>query len=110
MVAIEVRVVNETPPKPTAITLVPAVFAVPAEEIAVLSFPPTVCTPSDKRTITFGTPDRAPVPVTAACPVSIPPDRNVPPPTPGALSSAVVMVESDAVRPEWVTTVSSNST
>ena len=81
-----------------------------AAAMAVLSSPPTVCTPSDIKTMTLGTPARAPAPVTAAWPASIPPERNVPPPIAGALSSAVVIVVSEGVRPECVTTVPSNST
>ena len=99
-----------TPPNPTAITLVPAALAVAAAAIAVLSLPPTVCTPSDSSTSTFGTPLRAPVPVTTDWPSSMPPDRNVDAPTPGALSSAVVIVASDGVRVARVEVTVSNST
>jgi len=65
-VAIALSVVRLTPPKPTAMILVPAFLAVVAAEMAVLSLPPTVCTPSDIRISTFGTPVRAPVPVSTA--------------------------------------------
>eukprot|EP00966_Prymnesium_polylepis_P099134 2296008-Prymnesium_polylepis.3 len=99
-----------TSPKPTVTSLMPAAFAAPAAAIAVLSFPPTVCTPSDSSTSTFGTPARAPAPSTTDCPSSMPPERNVPPPIAGALSSFARIVGNDAVSPECVTVVVSNST
>eukprot|EP00966_Prymnesium_polylepis_P046801 1084624-Prymnesium_polylepis.1 len=55
-----------TSPKPTTTIRMPKFLAVVAAPMAVSSFPPTVCTPSDNSIIAFGTPARAPVPVTAA--------------------------------------------
>jgi len=93
-----------------AITFVPADLAADAAAIAVLSSPPMVCTPSESSTITFGTPVREPAPVTAACPASMPPERNVWPPAPGAASSASRMADKDDVRFMCVTTEELNST
>ena len=104
------RVTRLTSPKPTDISLVPAALAVAAAAMAVLSSPPTVCTPSERRIITFSTPARAPAPVAAACPPSMPPERNVADPTGGALSRAATIVVSDGVRAECVVTVVWNST
>eukprot|EP00966_Prymnesium_polylepis_P196533 4554302-Prymnesium_polylepis.1 len=89
---------------------VPAPFAVVAAEIAVLSSPPIVCTPSDRSTITLGTPERAPVPAITACPPSMPPERKVFEQYGGAVSSALVMVDRVAVRGNTVTTLPQNST
>jgi len=103
-------VTRETSPKPTAMSLMPAFLAAVAAAMAVLSSPPTVCTPSEIKTMTLGTPERAPVPVKTACPWTIPPERYVCPPIAGALSSAVSMVLSEGVSATCVTTVVSNST
>mmetsp|Transcript_31933 Transcript_31933/g.100227 ORF Transcript_31933/g.100227 Transcript_31933/m.100227 type:complete len:289 (+) Transcript_31933:615-1481(+) len=75
--AIKLRVTKDASPNPTAMILVCAALALAATAIAVLSSPPTVCTPSEISTITFGTPARAPAPVTTDWPRAMPPDRNV---------------------------------
>ena len=105
-------VTRDMAPKATDKILVPAAFAVLAAAIAVLSSPHAVCTPSVKRIMTFGTPARAPAPVTTDWPSSIPPERHVDPPMGPALSMAVRMSVNESVRGEGggETTVVSNST
>ena len=108
--AIYDSVTRDTSPKPTVISFVPPSFALVAAVMAVLSLPPTVCTPSDSSIITFGTPERAPVPHATEWPRSMPPDRKVSEPTAGALSSLSVMMANDAVSAMCVTVVVWNST
>ena len=88
--AIASSVAASAPPNPTAKSTAPEAFTRAADAIAVLSLPPTVCSPSVSTIITCGAPERTFAGASVVSPVSRPPDRNVQPPA-DRLSIAVLI-------------------